>query len=82
MHKTVHGKKLLVNLFLIATAVLLILFVSFTSAKISGTAIKLSLHTPFHKINFSKNIKRTTNKRAGKLVESDIRKQMVIVVVT
>ena len=80
MHKTVHGKKLLVNIFLIAAAVLLILFASFTSAKISGTTFKLSLHTSVYKIFITKNIKRTTNKQAGKLVESDIRKQMVIVV--
>ena len=80
MHKTVHGKKLLVNLFLIAAAVLLILFVSLlTSAKISGTTIKLSHNSSVYKIIITKNIKRTTNKQAGKLVESDIRKQMVIV---
>lgn len=75
MHKTVHGKNLLVNLFLIATAILLMLFASSTSAKISGATIKLSLHTSVCKNHCIKNTKRTTNKQAGKLVKSNIRKQ-------
>jgi hypothetical protein len=79
MYKTVRGKKILVNFFLIAAAILLMLFASFTSAKICGTAIKLSLYTSVHNINLTKNIKCTTNKQAGKLVKSDIRKQWLIV---
>jgi hypothetical protein len=56
MHKTVHGKNLLVNFFLIAAAILLILFASFTATKIFGSVVKLSMHTTSYKINTAKNI--------------------------
>jgi hypothetical protein len=79
MHKIVHGKKLLSYSFLIATAFLCMLFASITSVKIPGTTIKQIQCTSVNHINRSKNIKRTTNKQAEKLVKSDIRKQMVIV---
>jgi hypothetical protein len=79
MHKIVHGKKLLSFSFSIATAFLCMLFASFSSVKITGTPIKQVQCTSVNNINPSKNIKRTTNKQAEKLVKSDIRKQMVIV---
>ena len=80
MHKIVLGKKILSFIFPTATVILFILFAFIISSKVPGTAIKQVRYALVYNINLSKNIKCTTDKQAGKLIRSDIRKQMVIVV--